>query len=187
LSKLLADRLVARAFRFRCSNCGLASDIPLELARDHVRCQGCTTEATLLGDSGEPDLAYGLNSLLDRAADQDCHGHLSVQAWMHENLDLVWSVPGAELVSTADLHREVDVIGISRSELIVAEVKNASSAFNRGVIVDSAKLAVALNADRLVLASLDDWSAGRKDLASRIATRYLPNVTVIGLSDVIQT
>jgi hypothetical protein len=187
LTRLLDDYLVVRAFRFQCTNCGLTTHIPLERAADHVRCDGCTLGATLLGGSGEPDLTYGLNSLLDRAADQDCHGHLPVQDWMLSNLGLRWSVPGADLTSSTGAKRELDVLGVSHTQVVVAEVKNAANAFTAPVITDAADLARQLEADHLVLAALNEWRGSTKAEALALAQAKIANVSVIGLSDLVQT
>lgn len=121
-----------------------------------MHCEGCAARASLVGPSGEPELTYGLNSLLDRAADQDCHGHLLVQAWMHKELSVLWSVPGADVTPTQGSGREIDVLGVSRDEISVAEVKNSCGAFTDPVVSDTAELARALGADHLVLAAVDD-------------------------------
>jgi hypothetical protein len=183
LARLLDDGLVRRAFRFRCSNCGLMTHILLDSAQDHVRCEGCTARAPLSGPSGEPELTYGLNSLLDRASDQDCHGHLLVQAWMHDRLKVLWSVPGADLATTTGPGREIDVLGISRDEIVVSEVKNSSRSFTDAVVIDTAKLSRDLLADHLILAATDDWDVHRIDEVTTLARTIVPKVTVLGLAE----
>jgi hypothetical protein len=184
LSRLLNDGLVRRAFRFRCSNCTLTTHVLLDAAQDQVECEGCTSRSPLLGPSGEPELTYGLNSLLDRAADQDCHVHLIVESWMHSNLDIVWSVPGADLRNAEGSGREIDVLAISRQEVAVAEVKMASAGFSDTVVLDTAELARSLQADHLVLAAIDDWNPDDREAVRKAATgQFQKKVTVVGLTD----
>lgn len=183
LNQLIGDQLVARAFRFECSNCGLTTYIPLDRSADRVTCDGCTVQSALRGTAGEPDLTYGLNSLLDRAADQDCHGHLPVQDWMRDNLEVIWSVPGADLMSAAGTNREIDVLAISRSEVLISEVKSSVGGFPDPVVLSAAQLASDLKADHLVLAALDDWTADRKAEVAALAIGHGPRMTVIGLED----
>jgi hypothetical protein len=184
LTKLLDDGLVRRAFRFRCTNCGLTTYVLLDAARDHIQCEGCAAQAPLIGPSGEPELTYGLNSLLDRAADQDCHGHLLAQAWMIAQLGMLWSVPGADLTPAQGSGREIDVLGVSREEVAVAEVKNSTSGFSDPVVVDTAALARNLKVDHLVLAAIDDWNPNRrKEVQELAAARFGKVVTILGLAD----
>jgi hypothetical protein len=183
LTRLLADQLVTRAFRFDCQNCLLRSHIPIGRSAERVRCDGCTTEAALTGSSGEPDLAYGLNTLLDRAADQDCHGHLPVQDWIQTNLGAVFSVPGADLHTVGGIRREIDVLAISRTELILAEVKTAVGGFTVDALNGAADLALATKADHLVLAALGEWPTAERTAAAGIADRSGVKLTLLGLEE----
>ncbi len=186
LDAMIDDHLVHRAFRHRCPNCGLMSHYMLDRARDRVECDGCAHRSVLRGTTGEPVLEYGLNSLVDRAADQDCLGHLLVQDWIREHLSSVWSVPGAELRREGGSTREVDVLAISRSDLIVGEVKTSSRAFTEEVVVDTVSLALDLRADRLILAAMDVWSEDRRAAVAEIPARRALRTDVLGLDDFVE-
>lgn len=187
LNRLLDGHLVVRSYRFRCANCGLISHVPLDQATDFIRCDGCAADAALKGADGEPELEYGLNSLLDRASDQDCHIHLLVQDWIKRNLSGVWSVPGANLISRDASIREVDVLALSHSQLILAEVKTAAAGFSDAIVDSVAAMAATTTADHLVLAALDDWIDGHRNHVRELAKAKVSEVTVIGLADILQT
>jgi hypothetical protein len=188
LTKMLRDRLATRAFRVRCANCGLITHIPMRLADDTVVCDGCTKVSTLIGPSGEPEMVYGLNSLVDRAADQDCLGHLPVQQWITSTHGLVWSVPGANLSHDSGTKREIDVLGLSSDAVIVAEVKNSAGGFTDPVATSTAQLATDLGATHVVLAAMDDWGSVQRHEIEEAARRHTTAaITTIGLRELVQT
>lgn len=187
LEDLVADRLVRRAFRFECPRCGLQSSVLLDRADDHIPCEGCGSTSTLRGPAGsEPPMVYSVSTLLDRVMDQDCLGHLLVEAWVRTHRDAVWSVPGANL-SSRGTDREMDLLAISRAQLIVAEVKNSASGFSEPAVDGAAGLARDLGAGRLVLATLDRWP--QEDAAaarSRAAATFAGDLDILSADDLIQ-
>ena len=161
LHALVERRLVRRAFRHNCTRCGLESAIPLDRLDDYVSCEGCRTTNALLGPAGtEPLLVYALTTLMDRVMDQDCLGHVLVEDWARVNRGLVWSFPGANLFGPSRAQREIDVIGISPAEVVVAEVKDRSTGFDEVTVREFAQLGAAVRAGRLLFASLDVWDDG---------------------------
>jgi hypothetical protein len=184
LAIMLDDGLVTRAFRFRCGHCGLATQVSLRLADDRVVCDGCTRVSTLNGPEGEPALVYGLNSLVDRAADQDCIGHLPVQQWITGHMDAVWSIPGADLSHASGATREIDILALSRQSLIVAEVKARHSAFDEAAVAYAVDIANRTVADHLVIAALDDWDpAAKADVVAAAQATSTGTVSAISLGD----
>jgi hypothetical protein len=106
---------------------------------------------------------------------------------MVKNLDLVWAVPGADL-SAASGKREIDVLGLSRESVAVADVKTSAGGFSDADVLEAATVATQLKADRLVLATLDDWDSTRKrDVETRATSATSSAVAVIGLRDLAQT
>lgn len=158
LDALVERRLVRRAFRHNCTRCGLESAIPLDRVDDYVSCEGCRTMNALRGPAGsEPLLVYALTTLMDRVMDQDCLGHVLVEDWARTNRGLVWSFPGANLLGQSPSQREVDVIGVSRVEVVIAEVKDRSTGFDEVTVREFSQLGAAVRAGRLLFASLDVW------------------------------
>ncbi len=156
---LIEAGLLRRAYRMRCRACGLPWHVELNRADDIVGCPGCFSRQALIGPAGqEPDLAYSLNSLLDRALDQDCVSHVLAEFVVRQSRAVVWSVPGANVFGPEGAKREVDLLAISRDALIVGELKTRSTAFNRTFVRDLGDLARELGADALLLGSLDEWS-----------------------------
>jgi hypothetical protein len=181
LDRLMEDRLVRRAFRFDCGNCGMTSHVLFDQATEWLACEGCTLAGRLRGPEGEPVIAYGLNSLLDRAADQDCHIHLPVQDWIRASLGAVWSVPGADVVSATHGRREVDVLALSRSEVIVSEVKSSAAGMTPDAVREAALLASQLGADRLVLAVVGSWPETERPPVPTVASHGPVAVTMVDL------
>lgn len=160
----IADRLIEagllrRSFRMTCRVCGLPWHVELARADDIVACPGCFAKQTLVGPKGqEPELAYSINSLLDRALDQDCVSHLLAQLVVRQEYGVVWSLPGAIVIGPSGQEREVDLLAISRDAFIIGEMKARSAEFRRSYVRDLARLALELDADALLLGSLDEWS-----------------------------
>jgi len=141
-NRLLKAGLLSRSFKVSCGACGLPWVTRLEDASDVVTCPGCrTTQVLAEPNAEEPRFAYGLNSLLDRAMDQDCVPHLFVDMLLRREHAVVWSVPGANLLGTDGAMREVDVLGLSHDKLFVAEVKTRSAEFTRPFTKNLATLA----------------------------------------------
>lgn len=160
LTALLQLGLVERALEFDCQTCGLSTFVPIEDARDRVRCPGCRAEDALVGPArGEPVWAYSLNSLLDRTWEQNCLDHVVLVRWLWESNRVVWGSPGAD-VKHQGRQKEVDVLALSHTELLIAEMKPAHS-FTDDVITERLRLAKALGAQRLILSSLDAWPTQR--------------------------
>jgi len=184
LNDLARDRLVMRGVRFDCRNCGLASYLPFGSLSDHIRCAGCGVSSALLVGVEEPRLLYSLNSLLDRALDQDCVGHLLALEWMTRTLKTVFGVPGANVLPVNGGHgREIDVLAVSRTSVVVAEVKNSLTGFDDETVRSTSDLARGLGADHLVLAALADWSDSERTRIHDLATG-IREVTVIGLAEI---
>jgi hypothetical protein len=80
------------------------------------------------------------------------------------------------------MKREIDVLGLSKTEVAVAEVKNSTSGFSDEAVSDAAALAVRLGADHLVLAATDNWEVARKDDVRSLAQQQV-KVTVIGFGE----
>lgn len=172
LSQLLDLGLVHRGLEFDCDRCGLSTYLPIEEVEDRVRCPGCRAESALLGPKrGEPIWAYSLNSLLDRAWDQDCLDHVLLLRWLWENDRIVWGAPGAD-VRKEGRHNEVDLLGVSHSELQIGEMK-PPHAFTDEVVKKRIQLASDLGARRLILASLVPWSQEQLNMAREWGTENL--------------
>jgi hypothetical protein len=183
---LLEAGLLVRAFAMTCRSCGLPWKVRLAGADDIVRCPGCSRAQVLSGrGQQEPVFSYALNSLFDRALDQDCVSHLLADLVMRRDHGVIWSVPGANLQGPDGQQREVDLLAISRDKLCVAELKVRSADFRRGYVRDLAALAREINADVLVMGSLDEWEPAHRDrLASWVGPA--PAVLALGRSDLVR-
>jgi hypothetical protein len=185
-SGLLEAGLVVRAFRMTCRACGLPWHVRLVGADDVVRCPGCSRAQVLSGPGQEePEFSYALNSLFDRALDQDCVSHLLADLVLRRDQGVTWSIPGANLVGPDGHQREVDLLGISHEKLFIAELKTRSADFRRSFVKDLAALAREINADVLVLGSVDEWEPAHRDrLASWVGAA--PAVLPLGRSDLVR-
>jgi hypothetical protein len=106
-----------------------------------------------------------------------------VQDWLRRNLGAVWSVPGADVESAGGDRREIDVLALSRTEVIVAEVTGSVAGMTPEAIRSSLDLASSLGADRLVLATLDAWMETDRPLpSSQISGREL-KLTTLDITD----
>jgi hypothetical protein len=187
LESLVSAGLVRRGFRFDCPRCGLSSSIGLGQVDDRVECPGCRTPSVLTGSAAgeEPTLVYSLNSLLDRAFDQDCVSHTLTALWAAQHADIIWAVPGALVTDSDGNEREVDFLGISREAMVVGELKATAIAIDEPLALDMIDLARRLGATRLVLGTPDEWSEeAREDLATRVQSADVA-ITMIGGSELL--
>ena len=186
LNKMIRIGLARRGLRHKCIRCGVVSHLPLPLAADVIACPGCRHEDVLGGAASdrEPTIVYRLNSLLDRALDQDCASHIVVARWLERYRGVRYTVPGAEVVRGEEL-REIDILAVSGHEIVVGEVKASGTAFTQDVIRDITSLAKDLGADRLILASLDDIRDDARLFAERRAQRLALALDLIDASELL--
>lgn len=171
LEGLLEERLVLRGFRFKCEVCNLRAYLPLGREADRITCEGCGSSSLLRGPEGqEPMLFYSLNTLLDRVMDQDCLGHLLAARWVTNLGRMLWFAPGTNVTNEANGEaKEIDLLGLSHSELLVGEVKATAGAFRPAVVRRTVDLARNLGATTVVLAALDAWPEDLGEMAVRFA------------------
>lgn len=183
---LIDAGFVRRAYRFRCPKCGVQSTIPLERAANRVQCDGCGHRSVLRGPaSEEPVFVYGISSLLDLAMDQDCLGHVHAAQWLTRTASLLWAVPGAELSHASAPAREIDVLGLSRTELVVSEVKNRTTGFSGREVQKAVEVAEAVGASTLALMSLERFPAGDRSAVERLARGYQGRLLIAGLDELV--
>lgn len=171
LAELVRCGLVRRGLQFSCATCGMPNVFPLGEESDIVECPGCGTTAPLLGPlAAEPTFLYALNSLLDRAMDQDVIPHLLALEYLTSQNVAIWGYPGADITGPSLEARELDILAVSRTGLVVGELKPAIR-FTHPVIDDSIELAKRLKAEAVVFGSLTRWSQRRRSYAETIARR----------------
>jgi hypothetical protein len=171
LGELVRCGLVRRGLQFSCAICGMPNVFPLGQEGDMVECPGCGTIAPLIGPSAaEPTFLYALNSLLDRAMDQDVIPHLLALEYLTTHNEAIWGYPGADITGPNEEGRELDILAISRTGLVVGELKPADR-FTHQVIDDAVELAHRLKAEAVVLGSLTRWSQRRRSHAETVARR----------------
>lgn len=186
LERLLACQLAFRGFALNCSTCGFKATIPLARADDFVQCPGCRSTSLLRGaPAEEPHFSYALNSLLDRALDQDCVSHVVVADWARNHLGAVLARPGANL-SLGDRMREVDLLAVSREQQIVGEVKSSAKAFSRSEALRTAELAREIGAATVVLASFDEWDTqSRESLRAQLEGTHHLRIELLDAGDLL--
>lgn len=183
LQELTREHLVRRAFRVICETCGLRLVIPLGEEGESFNCPGCGSSNTFFGEEGrEPQFAYALNTLLERALNQGCASHLLVQRVAGSELALEWSVPGANVTRADGTMKEVDLLGVSRTEVVVGEVKT-SLALLPEACAERAQLCRDLGASHLVLATLEEWTQDARKTAEQAAKDAGVKVRLLGGSD----
>ena len=178
LEELIEASLVYRAIRRRCPRCSLLSVVRFREADDGVSCSGCGTTSPLRGPKdAEPEFVYAINSLLDRALDQDCVSHMFALAWAYKHEGAQFLVPGANI--SGPRKAEVDLLGISHNHLIVGEIKSLSGAFTLRVIRDTLNLALELGATYVIVGSPDEWQEHTLQNATREANRRSLTLNVL--------
>jgi hypothetical protein len=180
---LLEAGLLNRALPLSCRSCGMVSFIELAAADDWVSCPACKSRQTLIGSDGaEPEFAYGLNALLDRALDQDCVSHLLAELYVRRVSAVVWSVPGALISLSGGVAREIDLLAMSHDRLIMGELKSKPTDFRPTYVRDLARLAVEIGAGELLLGTTSNWDAAEKETVEK-AVGPLIRITTAARAD----
>jgi DNA-directed RNA polymerase subunit RPC12/RpoP len=180
-AELVSAGLLRRAFAYRCPRCGLRTAVLLSEAKDTVRCAGCRFHSILVGPNGqEPRMLYALNSLLDRAMDQDCVDHILAGEYLRSSYMVSWYVPGADLTDQSGDAHEVDILGLSETGVILGEIKKRVAAITKKELRKILSLAAGVPRAKAVVASSDDWSAEQSETALDLARSVGVDLTILG-------
>lgn len=130
IEQLSSKGVIKRGFTLKCPNCGTPSWYPLETIKEEVTCLGCSYTYSMpvkrVGDQ-EIQWEYTLNTLVNRAMDQDALIHVLALHHLTKDKEVACAVPGLLLQEAAkNTGRHVtdfDLIFISGQEFFAGECK----------------------------------------------------------------
>jgi hypothetical protein len=154
LEQLCSMGWAERGLELKCSNCGIASFVPLPDAEAAAACPGCESHERYRGTSTGPVVHYRLNALVDRASDQGVLPHLLVAATLEQRDRRTLTLPGVDVHFGPNQTPELDLVGIHAGKLIVGEVKTNPSEFDDAQIERDLRWSALIQADVHVIATV---------------------------------
>jgi hypothetical protein len=131
IERLSSKGVIKRGFTLKCTNCGTPSWYPLEIIKEEVTCLGCSYTYHLpVKESGDQEIQweYTLNTLVNRAMDQDALIHVLALHHLTKDKEVSCAVPGLLLRETSSENSgrhvtDFDFIFISGQEFFAGECK----------------------------------------------------------------
>lgn len=127
LNELSAAGVVRRGFFLACPHCGTPNWHSLEELREHLICPGCSHKFHLPVERpyGEIRWEYRLNSLVNRAMDQDSLPAILALHHIQKSRSIFGATPGVELQPKRqnDVAAEFDFVFVWESKVCAGECK----------------------------------------------------------------
>jgi hypothetical protein len=126
LSRLSERQILKRGFHLPCPHCDTPSWYPLLSIQERLQCPGCSEEFPLPVEhppGGEIQWEYTLNSLINRAVDQDALPPILALNHLTKGQQACCLIPGLELLQGNNTLAEFDFIFLSGQQLYVGECK----------------------------------------------------------------
>lgn len=130
LKKLSAFAIVKRGMHLECPQCGTPTWYHIEQIAESIMCMGCSFRFALpveypAGSGIEPTWEYTLNTLANRAMDQDLFSVLFAVSYAAGSERIFSLEPGFELIKKGDsnVFAEFDFIFVRKQRIFAGEVK----------------------------------------------------------------
>jgi hypothetical protein len=181
LGQLSGRQIVKRGFYLVCRNCGTSSWYPLQTVQEAVICPGCSYEFPLPveypeGSGSEIQWEYTLNTLVNRAMDQDVLPTVLALHYLTRDKQVCCIVPGLEFLQSGESKAELDLIFISHHEVFAGECKASSEIDDRDL--ERARLVAGLGIHHFyycTVARFSDTSQQRiEELRNELASGDVP-------------
>jgi hypothetical protein len=180
LETLIDTGFVIRGRSERCSNCGFVAFYSLGELDERLTCRACQQEFLLTVKRGptEPRLAYQLDSLMERAMDQDLMPVLLTLRFLYSPegaaAGAFW--PGLDIVDAAKgIAQDCDILLAQDGRVTVCECKKSAPGLTTAQAEKTLALAEALNADTVFAALEGEFSNEVQELVTpptvRLVTR----------------
>lgn len=126
LNMLAEHRVLKRGLYITCPYCGAPDWYPLDHLAEELQCSGCSHRFIMPVEQppgSEVRWQYRLNTLINRAVDQDVLVPLLAMRYLMKNKTATCRVVGLELEGEDLLRRELDYLFVSEQKLYAGECK----------------------------------------------------------------
>jgi len=126
LNRLSEAQVIKRGFYLECPHCGAPDWYPLLSLSERVLCSGCSNEFSLpveMPKGSEIQWQYRLNTLINRAVDQDVLPNILALYHTTKNLACSCLTTGIELVKEDRVVKEFDFLFVSKQKVYAGECK----------------------------------------------------------------
>ncbi|NUP74403.1 MAG: hypothetical protein HOQ07_07120 [Sinomonas sp.] len=171
LDRLAGVGWAERGLQVACQVCRLDSFLPLaeEHARGQAYCPGCGSPSRYIRGNTSVEIAYRLDSRIDRAADQGVLAHLLTIAALRSKYTSLHLLPGVDVWLQGETEKkEIDLYGICDGEIAAGEVKQSPEDFTEEQMRSDVQKSAHVGADIHIMASPGTIAASARALATRI-------------------
>jgi len=167
LSQLVDKGIVRRGFNCPCPKCGAPTWYPLDSLSERLSCPGCSYQFVLPVERSQGHEArweYTLNTLVNRAMDQDVLPHIIALWRLAKDVPEACVVPGLDLlpVGSEQVEAEFDFVFVRDQELFAGECKAGTELEQKDI--DAARLALTLGFRQFDFCSVSGFSNQAKEL-----------------------
>jgi ribosomal protein S27E len=172
LDRLIQHLMAERGLVVKCNECGMRSFVRLDQSREPITCPACSSSAAYQSDkSGEPQMHYRLNSLLETASGQGIVPHMFGIAGLMRRDPQTYVLPASDVFKNGKPLGEADLVCLSSSEVLVGEAKRTRAWFSGRQIRRDVQLAIEMGATTYVMVCMEPLGAELDQMALQIATK----------------
>jgi hypothetical protein len=185
LDRLAGIGWAERGLQVNCHNCHLDSFLPLsdQHARGQASCPGCGFGASYTRGSTSVEIAYRLDSLIDRAVDQGVLAHLLTVAALRTKYAELHLLPGVDVWFRGETEKkEFDLFGICDGKVAAGEVKQSAGDFDQEQVRGDVDKTARVAADIHIMASPGEIAPDALGLAARLCAEASLELIVLDKS-----
>jgi hypothetical protein len=185
LARLSEKQIIKRGFHLPCPTCGTPSWYPLATIEENVVCPGCSWRFPLPVEhptGSEVQWEHTLNSLVNRAMDQDALVSAIVLRHLTKERQASCLIPGVELLQLDQIKAELDFAFVSDQEVFAGECKVGDTLSIKDI--NTARLATELGVKNFYFCTLTMFDEESKkavqDLRGELASKDVaPTVEIL--------
>jgi hypothetical protein len=186
LERLASIGWAERGLQLTCPACRLASFLPLseQQTRGQGRCPGCGTAASYKLGESSAEIAYRLDSRIDRAADQGVLAHLLTIAALRRRYTNLHLLPGVDVWFPGETQKkEIDLYGICDSKIAAGEVKQSAEDFTESQVRGDVDKTAQLGADIHIMASPGEIPHSARTLVEQLCAQRELELVLLQTAD----
>jgi hypothetical protein len=138
-------------------------------AHGQARCPGCGSAASYTRGNTSVEIAYRLDSLIDRAVDQGVLAHLLAIAALRTKYAEVHLLPGVDVWFPGETEKkELDLFGICDGKVAKGEVKQSAADFDEAQVRGDVEKSARAASDIHIMAAPCEIASDIIDLADQL-------------------
>ncbi len=179
LSQLCELQVTHRGFLLACPHCGATEWYPLDKLNERLMCWGCGHEFPLPVEKpagGEIQWEYRLNTLVNRAVDQDVLPSVLSVYYLTKDKEACCKSTGIELVKNDQVSAELDFLYVCEQKLYLGECKAGKVLTEKDM--RTARLAAAFGAQTFYFTTIREFD----DESLKLIEQTISDIRSMGLA-----